>query len=213
MVKRHPDWLHAYIGIGQIVNMMDNERVLYERLLGHAKEQKETKLLAKLEALAPYPDPNHPARSFVEHGNGHFLRRELSRLAGETTNHHEYMDDTVQALILDKVISPHLSLGDISNWIVGDEIALLRPPYHLTKDFLNIDLPNELGDSFDVPIFFFTGAHDWNAPRMLSDRWFDEITAPIKELMHFEESSLGVVGEEPGKFLGALVNRVLPVVG
>ena len=26
MVKRHPEWLHAYIGVGQVVNMMENER-------------------------------------------------------------------------------------------------------------------------------------------------------------------------------------------
>ena len=61
-----------------------------------------------------------------------------------------------------------------------------------------------------MPIFFFTGAHDWQIPRTLSDKWFSQISAPYKELVHFEESSHMIVNEEPGKVLTALVNKVLP---
>ena len=75
---------------------------------------------------------------------------------------------------------------------------------------MDVDLPNDVGSSFEVPIFFFTGAHDWHTPRLLSDKWFDQINAPYKELIHFEESSHYVVAEEPGKVLTALVNKVLP---
>ena len=67
-----------------------------------------------------------------------------------------------------------------------------------------------MGTSFEVPIFFFTGVHDWHTPRSLSDHWFNQIKAPYKELVHFEESSHAVVNEEPGKFLVALVDKVLP---
>ena len=111
---------------------------------------------------------------------------------------------------LDSLLSPQLTLTDISNSILGNEIALYRPPYTFTKDFLGIDLPKDVGSSFEVPIFFFTGAHDWQTPVSLSDKWFGEISAPYKELIHFEESSHAVVNEEPGKFLIALVNKVLP---
>jgi len=208
MAKGHPDWLHAYIGVGQVVNSIDAEVMLYERLLSHAREQQEDRLIAKLEAMAPYPDSEYPEKSFVK--NCDFVRRELSRLAGETMMHYLSSNDVANVMALDRLISPHLTLTDINNSILGDEIALFREPYSLTKQFINVDLPNQLGSSFDVPIFFFTGNHDWQTPRLLSDQWFSHIDAPHKELIHFNESSHFVVNEEPGKLLNALVNKVLP---
>ena len=208
MVKRHPDWLHAYIGVGQIVNWMDNERVLYERLLGHAKEQKEDQVITELESIAPYPDPDCPEKSFAE--NCVFVRRELCRLAGESLMRHLLWDDVFNISNLNRAISPHLTLTDLSNAVLGDETALLRAPYAFTKEFMEIDLPNQVGSSFKVPIFFFSGNHDWLTPVSLSDHWFSEISAPYKELIHFEESCHAAMNEEPGKFLIALVNKVLP---
>ena len=209
LIKRKPDWFHAYIGVAQAVNMMDGERVLYERLLSHAKEQKADQLLEELQAIAPYPDPSNPAKSFAE--NHTFVRRELSRLAGEAVTHNLFFDDVVKMMTFDLAISPHRTLTDISNSIVGDEPALVRSPYTLAKQVMDVDLPKDIGSSFEVPIFFFTGSHDWHTPRTISDKWFSEISAPYKELVHFDESCHFVVTEEPGKVLISLVNKVLPL--
>jgi len=208
MAKRHPDWLHAYIGVGQVVNNMEAERIIYERVFVHAREQKENQLIAKLKAIAPYPDDEHPEISLLE--NSMFFRKELSRLAGEAGLHYLPFDDGLKIWKFGNLISPHLTLTDICHAILGDEIVLTRSPYIFTKEFMAIDLPSEIGSSFEVPIFFFTGAHDWQTPRVLSDKWFSQINAPYKELIHFEESCHGIVNEEPGKVLTALVNKVLP---
>lgn len=207
LVKNHPDWYHAYIGVSQVVNMMDNERVLYERLLSHAKEQKKDQLVIKLEAIAPYPNPDNPVKSLEE--SSAMLRRELCRLAGEAITHHIPFEDIVKMANFDLATSPHRTLIDISRSLLEGDV-IFRPPYRLAKEFMAIDLPNDLGCSFEVPIFFFTGAHDWHTPRLLSDKWFSQINAPYKELIHFEESSHVIVHEEPGKVLTALVNKVLP---
>ena len=208
IVKRHPDWLHAYIGIGQVVNMMDSMSIIYQRTLHHAREQKKDALVAKLEASAPYPDPENPVQNYIE--NGEWLARELSQLAGENTVHHLCLDDAAKILRFARMISPHLTLTDISNHLFGDKIALMRPPYNFTREFLAVDLPTEVGSSFEVPIFFFTGSHDYQTPVSLSDQWFSEINAPHKELVHFEESAHIIINEEPGKLLVTLVNKVLP---
>ena len=208
MVKRHPDWIHAYIGVGQVVNMMDSERVLYERVLAHAKQQKENQLLDSLKSIAPYPDLDNPDRSFADHSD--FVRYELSRLAGEAGMHHLPLDSLVNMLRIDSLISPHLTLTDIANATIGDERALFRTGYRFAKEFMAIDLPNDVGSSFEVPILFFSGRHDYQTPVTLSNQWFNEINAPYKELIHFEESSHLIVNEEPGRVLTALVNKVLP---
>ena len=210
MVKRHPGWLYAYIGVGQVVTMREGERLLYERLLNHAKKQKNEQSIAKLESIIPSLVANYPEaeKSWVE--NNGYVRTELSRLAGETLMHHVSWDDVFKVWDFDRLISPHLTLTDLSNSILGDEVGVIRYPYLLTRDFMNIDLPNDVGSTFDVPIFFFTGVHDWQTPHVLSDKWFDQIKAPYKEVIHFEESSHVIVNEEPGKVLMALVNKVLP---
>lgn len=209
VVKRQPNWLHAYIGVGQVVNFMENERLLFDRLRGHAREQKKEEVLARLESISPYLDPNKPAESFAE--NVSYVRTELSRLAGESMMHNLFWDDALRLFEFDRLISPHLTLTDISNAILDDEVAVIRPPYFLTKDIINIDLPNDVGSSFDIPIFFFSGRHDYQVPVTLSDQWFNKIIAPNKSLIHFEESSHMIVNEEPGKFLVSLVKNVLPL--
>ena len=211
MAKSHPDWLYAYIGVGQVVSQEASERAIYLRLLNHAMEQNETELASKLESMIPFFDADSPEREKTFAENCVFVRRELSRLAGETLMRHTFWDAAVDVFNLDRTLSPHLTLTDLSNAIIGDEIALFRPPYiNFTKDFFKTNLPKDIGSSFEVPIFFLTGSHDWHTPVSLSDQWFSEINAPHKELIHFEESSHVVFNEENGRFLIALVNKILP---
>ena len=210
MVKLHPEWIHAYVGVGQTVSSLKATRAIYERVQGHALEQGEHDLAKKMESLIGQLDsgPSHCEKVVAEHG--FLVRRQLSRFAGEAFMHHASFADMSRIFKFNSLISPHLTLTDHSNKILGDDAALSRPPYLLSKDYLRYDLPRDLGSSFEVPVFFFTGRHDWQTPVSLSDAWFEEITAPHKELIHFEESSHFVINEEPGKFVVELVNRVLP---
>lgn len=210
MVRRCPEWLYAYIGVGQVVSSVNAERMLYDRLISHAKKQNKDELVNKVRSLRVKLDCSYPERerSFADHAI--FVRRELSELARETLTHHMSYDAFVTMWNLQKLISPHLTFDDLVNDLFGDDAALNRPPYSFTKEFLDIDLPADIGSSFEVPIFFFTGVHDWQTPAVLSDEWFSKIIAPHKELIHFEQSSHCVVNEEPGKFLVKLINKVLP---
>jgi len=208
MVERHPDWLYAYIGIGQIVSWMDNEKVLFDRLIDHAKNKQETELVAKLNTISPYPNPEKPGESFAKHSN--FLRIELSRLARETGTHHLPLNEAIAKNALSRLLNPFLTVSDLVNGIFGDQPACYLPPYHFADELMQMNLPDQIGSSFDVPIFFFSGRHDYQTPVTLSDAWFEKIKAPYKELVHFEESAHIVVREEPGKVLVNLVNKVLP---
>ena len=207
MVQRHPEWLHAYIAIGQVVSLIEGERLIYRRLLELAKEQSNDEIIAHLESIAPYPAPDCPAESFVD--NAVYLRTELSRFAGETLMHHTFFEDVLKIWSFGNTISPHLTLTDLSNGVLGDVQGLWRD-LSFTRQFMDINLPRDVGSSFEIPVFFFTGAHDGQTPVTLSDQWFSEIKAPHKELIHFQESAHDVKSEEPGKFLVALVNKVLP---
>lgn len=207
MVKRKPNWLYAYIGIGQIVSMMDGEQLIYKRVLRHAQLQQD-KVFAILKAIRTYPDIKCPERSFLN--NALHIRKELSRLGREVMMRNLPFDEVITMLGFDRLISPHLTLTDIVRCLCADETTSPHNANGFIKEYLSIDLPKDIGSSFDVPVFFFTGKHDWQTPRYLSDGWFGDIHAPHKELVHFENSSHSVVNEEPGKLLFALVSKVLP---
>ena len=209
MVKRHPEWIHAYVGVGQVVSWLDSERVICERLMIHAKERNDRDIISKLEHRLLMLDAESPEREKTVMGSGFHPRKELALWAGEAMMHHCPLDDTCRMMNFNRLISPQLSLTDLSNTVLFDN-AMSRPPYLLLKEQLDHNLRKEVGDCFGVPIFFFTGRHDWQTPISLSDAWFDDISAPHKELIHFEESSHFVINEEPGKYLVELVNRVLP---
>ena len=115
MVRHRPEWLYAYIGIGQVVNSVNAERMLYDRLISHAKEQNKDELVSKVRSLRVKLDCNYPERerSFADHAI--FVRRELSELARETLTHHMSYDAFVNMWNLQKLISPHLTFDDLFN--------------------------------------------------------------------------------------------------
>lgn len=211
LVKNIPELISAYIGVGQVVHWMDNEKIFFERLLQRAEEQQDHQLLEKLEAIKPYPVEASPQREEAFANHTAFLRQALCDIAGEAMMHHTSFDDVLTIVNFNRLVSPHLSLTDLSKSVIGDDIALLRPPYKLTQEYMAIDLPNDIGMAFEVPIFLFTGQHDWHTPKVLSDQWLADIAAPSKELVEFLDSSHYLVNEEPGKVLVNLVNKVLPL--
>ncbi len=55
VARRHPDWLHAYIGMGQMIYGRDNERLGYDWALQAARADHNDKAVRDLQAIAPYP--------------------------------------------------------------------------------------------------------------------------------------------------------------
>ena len=59
LAQRRPEWLYAYVGVGQAVND-DAEAYIYKRSLELARRANNKQAIAELEALAPYPLPSDP---------------------------------------------------------------------------------------------------------------------------------------------------------
>jgi len=56
LARQHPEWLYAYIGMGQVISGKDNERVGYQLTLKLAEAQKNAAAVAELKSIAPYPE-------------------------------------------------------------------------------------------------------------------------------------------------------------
>lgn len=213
LVKRKPEWIHAYIGVAQMVNKQGNEAAMWRRLWPIAEARGETAVLARMKEMAPYPDPANPSRGFTENENGRFLRDQLNRLAGEAGSRYMRTNDVARMNAYLKFSSPLLTWRDLYNERFGGPIAQYDPRYKFIDDLMAEDLPIQLGSSFTVPIFFFTGAHDYHVSRDMTASWFEQISAPYKELVWFNEAAHAVPTDQPGAFLIALVDKVRPLTG
>ncbi|MGH7108628.1 MAG: alpha/beta fold hydrolase, partial [Acetobacteraceae bacterium] len=56
IASQHPDWLYAYIGVGQVVNGHRNEVVGYQETLARAQAMHDEAAIKGLKSIAPYPN-------------------------------------------------------------------------------------------------------------------------------------------------------------
>ncbi len=210
VLKQRPERIHAYVGLGQVVNMLVAEELLCRRLIDRANENCEYPLASRVERILEGLGSNSPQREKTFFDNCEFVRRELTRLSGEATVHSVSYGDFEKCLTFEKMISPHLTIEDVRHVTLDNGRDIFQLPYDFSREVCDVNLPSDVGSVFDAPVFFFTGCHDWQTPRSLSDQWYEIISAPYKELVHFSKSAHAVFFEEPGKVLVALVNKVLP---
>lgn len=209
MVSRHPEWLYAYIGDGQMISAVGYIESEYEHLLAHARSVNNMELVTKLETISPRIDPNNRWSSFVAHEG--FIWRELSKIGRGISPRFSTIKDYGKLAPHRRWVSPLLSWRDHVNRVFGDKDALGFSDYAFQEEFMSVDINKEIGVEFKAPIFLFTGAYDWHVPREFQTQWFDSISAPHKEQVVFENSSHVPYLEEPGKYLMALVDKVLPM--
>ncbi len=197
-IKREPELYAAYVGVGQVVNMLENESVTYRYTVEEARSRGDDEGLAALEGLVPYPDDDFEA--MVEKMG--VQRRFLLAYGGSMR-----VPGGVWTILSQFAVAPEYSLRDNYNYLVGmfDSLDVFMEP------LMAVDL-NELGAEFDVPMIIVSGAYDYQVPFEIAERWFKTIEAPQKEFHWMHESAHMPMCTEPEAFGALLRHRVLPIV-
>lgn len=201
LVKRYPELFYAYIGTGQVINVMENERVGYQRTLMIANQQNNAIAVAELKSIAPYPNPatgtSAPRKVLRK------WQRELGLgVRGKS-------DSQIMAEMLSYGLkSPDYSLGDNLVWIRRLDSTFSRDA--LSGEIDRFDV-NPLGYDFQIPVIFMLGRHDWQVPSTIAAEYFGKVNAPYKKLIWFETSAHSPPSEEPDLFQQMLVREVLPL--
>ena len=211
IAKFYPHLLYAYIGVGQVVNTIKSEEIIFQRLYEKSLMIGNKELQTSLERISPYPDPDDRERCFVKHCM--FLREELSNVSREAGVRGLSLIEFNFLVLFKKFSSPHIDVVDF-NRLIGPVVPdVFKPPYDFTRQYLDINLPDQIGRDLSVPVFMLCGRHDWQTPSVLCEQWFEKINAPYKELIFFEQSSHYPFIDEPGKFFYTLVDKILPCTG
>ena len=192
VARRHPDWLHAYIGMGQMIYGRDNERLGYEWALKAARADHNADAVKQLLALAPYPraDGSVSVEQIIAQ------REWVIHYGGLTWGRpdFDYAQDAAK-------LSPDYTRKELSP---EDGIGQSLP--RLLSAMTGYDVRGVT--RMDCPVFIFAGRHDYETPSELAVDWLAALHAPRKGLVRFENSAHMMELEEPGKMLVHLVGDV-----
>ena len=194
-VQKFPDLFYAYIGIGQIVNMYDNERISYEWTLAQATKAKDEQAIKTLTEIGSPPYTGDWLKKLITQ------RGLLGKFGGELYG----SSKGAMPLILKSLIfATEYSLIDKVNFFRG----IFASNKLLWQQLLTIDLTKQ-ATIFKMPIYFVLGRHDYEVPSILAEPYFNIIEAPHKELIWFENSAHFANIEEKEKFSNLLINSLL----
>jgi pimeloyl-ACP methyl ester carboxylesterase len=193
---RHPEWLHAYIGMGQITDAMESERRGWRFAMDRARQSSNQEAVRELQSIAGYAQGSQPLKwKDVE------LQRKWLNFYGGAVRGRKRFDHE----IVGTALAPEYGNADVESiWVASDfsEEALL--PTVLTADFSDLT-------ALKCPVILFNGRDDYNVSASLAAEWFERLEAPLKKLVWFERSAHDIVNEEPGKVLLSLVQVARPI--
>lgn len=192
---KRPGLFYAYVGIGQVICTMDNERLSFEYGLQKATIHRNDTALAELKSIAPYPGNQPVIRERI------IIARKWPQYYGGLTAFRNNSNYYFNAPLL----SPEYSKKDIEAIDEGNIFTLGR----ILPEFLSVNFKDV--KNFPIPVFMFMGRHDYTTPSEPTQQWLNKVKAPAKKGIWFENSAHLIPLEEPGKMLVTLLNEVKPL--
>jgi pimeloyl-ACP methyl ester carboxylesterase len=195
-VQKRPELFHAFIGIGQVVNMLENEKVSYEWTLEQARKANDQEIVDALTNIGkpPYQRDGWQKKIIKQ-------RKLLGKYGGEI---YGSAMGAIPLILKSLICTTEYTLLDKVNFFRGTFSSMTL----LWNELMTVNLEERAPD-LKVPIFFALGKHDYEAPFSLAERYFNAVNAPRKELVWFENSAHFPNVEETEKFNDFLINRVL----
>ena len=196
VAQHRPDALYAYIGVGQVVNFVQNEIVGYQLTLAQAEAVGNQTAIDELKAIAPYPGPGGSAITLTKISTERKWDVALGGMRyGRTT-------DPIDAF---QSLSPDYSDDDLLSTEMGNgSSAAILLPQLIAVNFDNIS-------SFKCPVFFFAGMADRITPSSLVEKVYNHLQAPKKQLYKIERASHDSMFDAPGEVLMDLVRDIRPL--
>jgi len=174
---RHPELLHAYVGIGQVV---DGEAS------GPIKEQFIRERAKELDYMF--------AIEQIEKQGEQAYEKWLFEFGGVL-----YRSKSWRPLLWTGLQAPEYEWSDVLKVPKGSSFS----SRHMSYDVIDGSVIDEI-HRLDIPVYFFTGRHDYTTPFELVQRYNEHLQAPFKKIIWFEQSSHFPFFEQPAEFERAM---------
>lgn len=198
--KKHPENLYAYIGAGQMIDLVKQERLSHSFVTERAQSEKNEKALRQLREIG-YPPYSDVVKGMeVKYS---WLWEYGGMIDGETGPF-----PFVKAMLK----APEYSLLDISRFVRGMSFSLKQLADNERAGFWRLAAPSP-ASGFDVPIFFVTGENDRVTPASLIAEYEKSLKAPMKQSFIIKDTGHFAFFTEPQKFSAIvldILNRTRP---
>ncbi len=192
VAARFPRLVAAYVGLGQIVNLQESERVRFHLALELARERENRPALAALRRLGPPP--------YASLRESDTLERWACRLAGEA-----HRPLTEARFIRLALASPVYSWLDLLKLPLGVQFSERS---FWSKIVCDVDLFRQ-APRLEMPVYFLLGQRDVAGTHFLARRYFDALEAPRgKTFITFEHSGHWPHLDESARFRAILTTQV-----
>ncbi|MDO7252532.1 alpha/beta fold hydrolase [Helicobacter cappadocius] len=174
-VLKYPEDVLYYIGVGQVTNAMEDERIVYEHLydiVSRSGNKEDLKALNKISKYPYFKDENEIFKDLI-------------------------MVRTLQAKY--KIINT-----DIKPTAKSQKSYHKNGPIYsnIYKYMMGFDLYKTT--DYKIPVYYILGMHDWQVPTVNAIKYFYKINAPKKELFLIPNAGHSTMTDQPRAFFNAL---------
>ncbi len=195
VAARAPQLYHAYLGVAQMSNQLESEKLAYNYMLQRFKDDGNVKMARRLEK-APVGNAAPLSDSYLK------VRDVAMHELGVGTMHD--MRSIVTGLFLASVLN--------RDYTLSEKINLWRGKIFAADALWNTQLSTNLTTTvprLEIPVYFFHGVYDYTVSYLLAHSYYKQFVAPVKGFYTFTGSAHSPLFEEPRKMRGILQADVL----
>ncbi|MEN6314433.1 MAG: alpha/beta hydrolase [Clostridiaceae bacterium] len=186
-----PELYHAYIGIAQVSQQQESEKMAYQYMLSQYKASGNQ---AKLKKLKDYSD-------YLANPS---LRDEAMHELGIGTMHN--MRSVFTGIFLPVMQCRAYTLTEKINIWRGK--AALNNVTDLRRQMSEADMIRKVS-KLKIPAYFFSGVYDYTVSYILAESYFKQLQVHVKGFYLFRQSAHSPVFEEPEKAVCIMLEDVL----
>lgn len=185
-VLKHPEDVLYYIGAGQAISILENEKIGYEKLKELIVKADNKKDLKKLRKIGDYPENNYNKPMIKKIQN-------IRILQGKYKIGMDFIP-----ILKTLLRSPIFQISDIISIVKG-----MSNNKRIWEYLFSNSLYDETLD-YEIPIYYIIGERDFQAPNTIAKSYFNKINAPYKEIFTIEDAGHFMMLDKPESFAEAM---------
>lgn len=183
VIAQSPERYEAYIGVAQMSNQFESEKLAYDYMLNQFRLNKDTKMVQRL-VSHPVVEHNKISPAYLK------IRDQAMHRLGIGTTHG--MHSVISGVFLLSLASPEYTLKEkINTWRSKSKYGISI----LSDTILSSDLSQRV-KAVNIPVYFFHGRYDYTVSYALAKAYFQTLEAPVKGFYTFEHSAHSPMFEE-----------------